>query len=920
MVEKEFSMDEVDNLLKKLKTKRNKKSNINTTSNIKNENKNKVQKPEIIKPKIENEDNIFGSSDTNDINNIFESNKNDDYNENINNDLFNQNKNESKINYEKTVINNASNNFENLAHKDNHNKNEFKNHDSQYNNNIENNSNFYNNENEKEIRYDSEIMNNKYNQDINNIGIHNIENKNVNNFKTGLVLNNPLERNNDEQENEKGRYNYFNIKEETNNINDNENIEYNSNLENNQKEENNYISNNNVYHHNYANEDNNNYNIEETNNLNNNYKEEINNYYNDNETNEISYHVNNNIYNENHNINTNNYEMEKLDEDQNIRVINNNENKSSQSNIKYNFNSLKTGTNIINQNSDLTKNKYNYRASSDDKINPSYDFTSLDNDYIILASNEKKSISLKNIYSALNSSSENDLYENYFPVSYSKEPDLNKMNNILNIILSNRDEMKETLGHIVVYIFKYILENQLNFKKINLLQNNELKNKILQILSDKLNQENKGFVSISNLFNVEVLYNNNKNPKLNYNMTNEALVHPLEYIINLFNEKILSKNNILYLYFLILNMKENDDFYNHISFEEYDYIFDNFESTLFILLKYFWEDKAKIKNICNTLLNSFSSKIKFCHFVILKSILGDFDIRNGKFYGNIFANYLQFPNIEKIIIADIFSFILFTASSKFKKVIAKSSILIKYKFSLVKQNYKPEKNLLILNQKIYENIHQFGSISKNNYFSSHLKELSAKNLNLSLNPNINNNYNKEQKYQHPPSETVNQSQPQGGIFSKFINVFGFNSGEYNEGGNNIENKEEKKQITETEKKMMTPEELWKLENPGKPEVQYDPVLKRYLIRGKIEDDQEEAEKKKAFERPMKPPPKINKTINKQNNKINNEENNDDTFSDNNKNNRIHNPFGYNQNQKANNQNKKQNKNDLNQRYAVRYNK
>ena len=65
--------------------------------------------------------------------------------------------------------------------------------------------------------------------------------------------------------------------------------------------------------------------------------------------------------------------MEKLDEDQNIRVINNNENKSSQSNIKYNFNSLKTGTNIINQNSDLTKNKYNYRASSDDKINPSYD-------------------------------------------------------------------------------------------------------------------------------------------------------------------------------------------------------------------------------------------------------------------------------------------------------------------------------------------------------------------------------------------------------------------------------------------------------------------------------------------------------------------------------------------------------------------
>ena len=77
-----------------------------------------------------------------------------------------------------------------------------------------------------------------------------------------------------------------------------------------------------------------------------------------------------------------------------------------------------------------------------------------------------------------------------------------------------------------------------------------------------------------------------------------------------------------------------------------------------------------------------------------------------------FMIFLQCPTIEKIIIADIYNFILFTASSKFKKVIAKSSILIKYKYSLIKQNNKPEKNLLILNQKIYEKIHQFGSKSQ----------------------------------------------------------------------------------------------------------------------------------------------------------------------------------------------------------------
>ena len=203
-----------------------------------------------------------------------------------------------------------------------------------------------------------------------------------------------------------------------------------------------------------------------------------------------------------------------------------------------------------------------------------------------------------------------------------------------------------------------------------------------------------------------------------------------------------------------------------------------------------------------------------------------------------FMNFLQCPTIEKIIIADIYNFILFTASSKFKKVIAKSSILIKYKYSLIKQNNKPEKNLLILNQKIYENIHQFGSISKNNYFVNHLKEFSNKKLNISVINNPNQKQEENNIFQKDIKNNKNinkQEEPQQGLFSKFINVFGFGGNEFNNENNNGNNNK----ISEEQKKYMSPRELWKLEHPGQPEIEYDPVLKRYKLRGIIYDDQED---------------------------------------------------------------------------------
>ena len=206
---------------------------------------------------------------------------------------------------------------------------------------------------------------------------------------------------------------------------------------------------------------------------------------------------------------------------------------------------------------------------------------------LFLLQMKRKFVSINNIYSMLNYNYENKLYENYFPVSYSKEPDLNNLINLLNIIINNGNELNEPLGHIIAYIFRFILENKLNLEKINILQNGELKSIILQILSKQIQKENKDIISINNLFNVETLYNQN-NSNLDYNITNEALIHPLEFILNLFNEKILNKNNLIYLYFLLLNIKENNEFYNHgLGLDEYDYIFDNFECALFIILKYF---------------------------------------------------------------------------------------------------------------------------------------------------------------------------------------------------------------------------------------------------------------------------------------------------------------------------------------------
>ena len=1025
-MEKKFSLNEVDNFLKKFKEKRGKKA-----TNISNNTSAKTQIISTTKPKNEdifgnnNKDNennnpysIFGNNNKDNDNNkpdiIFGNNNKDNDNNKPysifgrkqSDDLFGKNNqinddkidnifnNETKEDMFKKPIEKSNKQFseknQNLNLIDSKNEDVF----DLFNNNKEKNSEDFdlfnpNSSYQKEI---PKIINNnkpekqKFNfvsDNINNKEIKNIiksdkneekdkfikpkkiENiNNYNNFKTGIVLNNPLENNQKQNENDNFLFNNYSGQEENENNkyddNNNDNLECNHENNTNKNSEikevnyvfenNNFINDNNENKNDKNNYDDNNNNIITENN---NDIDEKSKYFNNN----INFNNNNNNYFENQNSNT---DMEKLDEDQNNNMHFNDNNNSNKQTNKYKYtNDIKEINNNINQNSDL---KLNYNSNSEEKIiNPeSYSFTSIEKNYVINASNENKIITITNIYSMLNSNSENQLYESYFPVSYSQEPDFEKLINLLNILMNNGNELDGSLSHIIAFIFKFILENQINLERINILQNNELKNGILQILSKHIQNESKGIISINNLFNAETLYNQN-NKNLEYNLINEALVHPLEFMLNLFNEKIMNKNNILYLYLLLLNIKENEEFYNHgIGLDEYNYIFENFECALFIILKYFGNDINTIKNVCKCLLNSFSTKIKFCHFVILKCILFDFDIKNGRNYGNIFINFLQFPSIEKIIIADIFNFIIFTASpKKCKKIIAKSSILIKYKFSLIKQNNKPDKNLLILNQKIYENIHQFGSISKNNYFINHLKEFSSnKKLNISTQNNSTNNSNtnnpvlEENIFQkNIKSQNINrpeQVQQQGGLFSKIISAIGFGGNEIKSkfisaigfGGNEINNNNNN--ITEnklSEENNKRTNQNSNSEHPIQKGIVYDHVLKRWKINGVIPEDPEEVVQKKEMEKPVIAPPKAKNFQEKK--KIFNERNNimlenieDNKEEDNifekkstgmsggpgSINNSINNPFGYSQakNKKYSKNNQKQK--SLSERYADRFNK
>ena len=257
---------------------------------------------------------------------------------------------------------------------------------------------------------------------------------------------------------------------------------------------------------------------------------------------------------------------------------------------------------------------------------------------------------------------------------------------------------------------------------------------------------------------------------MKYDLINSEL-NPIEYILHLYDNNIMNRNNnFIYFYFLILNIKDNKNSSN----KHFGYLFKNFNICLYIILKYI-NNISEQRNICNILVNSLFPKMNFCQYIILKIILGQHEIINEKFYAKIFTSFLNFVSVEKLMIADFYNLILFSINSEIKKIFAKSSILIKYKYSLLKQKFEENQNDLILKKKIFENISQFGKISKNYYFSKYIKD-EIDNMKISIrkeDENIFENENIEQNELSNKSNNISNDNNNEGFFSSIKYAFGF---------------------------------------------------------------------------------------------------------------------------------------------------
>ena len=156
-------------------------------------------------------------------------------------------------------------------------------------------------------------------------------------------------------------------------------------------------------------------------------------------------------------------------------------------------------------------------------------------------------------------------------------------------------------------------------------------------------------------------------------------------------------------------------------------------------------------------------------------------------------------------------------------------------------------------------------------------------------------------------------------------------------GRGKEDKKEERKLTEEEINKLSDEDRFHYLHPGEPDYYYDPQLKRYVIFGKIYDDQEEVIIKKNKEKPMVPPPKKIKsplTNTSQTQQVFHNDNNNELFNQDNSNYNINNPFNNNSNvtQKVSNpfgqkrippkipQNQNKTKKNLTNRYAVGYDK
>ena len=424
-------------------------------------------------------------------------------------------------------------------------------------------------------------------------------------------------------------------------------------------------------------------------------------------------------------------------------------------------------SNKINKQEKENKIQLNNVNINNNKLSKNKNYFDFNKNYIIEYSNEENKIILEKYYSSLFKQSDFYLYNNYTPVSYETDNiEIKKYYDLLSILI-DKNSINEPIGYIAALLIQEILLNNIELDKINITKNSDLINKIFKILLNSIKNKNHSqpqlFLNTKKIIDI---LNTQNNQIINYNILSpeQSNNSPLDFVINLFSNNILNKNNsLIYFYFIVLNLNENN------IKDSSENIINNFDICLYIILKFFNNDELRIKNICELILKYSYQKMNFCQYIILKIILGNHDIFNEKSYA-------------------CYNLILFTINSEVKKIFAKCSILIKYKYSLLKEKYRLDENDLLLKNKIIDNIIQFGSIHKNKFFEKYLLNEFCQEKNIIKKENneniiiINEEDKKENKIDDSinPKENekninVNNSNNNNGFFSsiKFVNKIRF---------------------------------------------------------------------------------------------------------------------------------------------------
>ena len=223
------------------------------------------------------------------------------------------------------------------------------------------------------------------------------------------------------------------------------------------------------------------------------------------------------------------------------------------------------------------------------------------------------------------------------------------------------------------------------------------------------------------------------------------------------------------------------------------------------------------------------------------------------------CKFLNFNSLIKIILADLYNYFLFLNVGEKENekldILGFSSILIKFKYVSIAL----EKDLKEYKIKIYENLKQFGAIETNKYFKEYMRsvlieektQIKSEYNNLKINPHQNpKQFDVKQPHKNQVENSIERNQPKnifesevktietkqpekesssgkGGIGSYLISALGFGP-----------------EAAEKFNKVNKPQETISNENNrpegegsrGEPEMFYDAQKKRWVLRGKIYED------------------------------------------------------------------------------------